>query len=101
MKNFFQSSGDLRAPPYRLNPTVGGALALFHQLAQLLLIGLRDEIQWALKPEFRHDIDIAGIFLIKQRMNTVHHHVEFRPVIAILLGNASVKIQHLSADPHA
>ena len=34
-------------------------------------------------------------------MHTVHHHIEFRPVIAVLLGNAPVEIQHLPADPHA
>mgnify|MGYP007000171176 len=75
MQNLFQGSGDLRAPPYRLNPAVGGALTLFHELTQLSLTGLRDEIQWVLNPEFGHNIDVARIFLIKQRMNTVHHHV--------------------------
>jgi hypothetical protein len=65
MQNFFQGPGNLGAPPDRFNPTVGGALALFHQLAQLFLIGLRDEIQRILKPEFRDDINIARIFLIE------------------------------------
>ena len=31
----------------------------------------------------------------------VHHHIEFRPVIAVLLGDTAVEIQHLPTDPHA
>ena len=65
MQDFFQGSRDLRAPPDRFNPTVGGALALLHQLTQLCFIGLRYEIQWVLKPEFGDNINVAGIFLIK------------------------------------
>jgi hypothetical protein len=65
MQDLFQGSGNVRAPPDRLNPTIGGALALFHQLAQLLFIGLRDEIQRILKPELGHDVNVARVFLIK------------------------------------
>ena len=59
MQDLLQSSGDLRAPPDRLDPAVGGPLALFHQLAELLLVGLCDEIERVLKPEFRDDINVA------------------------------------------
>ena len=65
MQDFFQSSGYLRAPPDRFDPAIGGALALLHQLAELFLVGLCDEIQRVLKPEFRDDINVARIFLIK------------------------------------
>ena len=59
MQDLLQGSGDLRAPPDRLYPAVGGALALFHQLAELLLVGLRNEVERVLKPEFRDDINVA------------------------------------------
>ena len=65
MQDLLQGSGDLCAPPDRFDPAVGGALTLFYQLAQLFLVGLCDEIERVLKPEFRDDINVAGILLIK------------------------------------
>ena len=100
MQDLFQGSGDLRATPDRFNPAISGALAFFYQPPQLFLIGLRDKVQWVLQPKPGDDINISGIFLVKQRMNTVHHHIEFRPVIAIFFGDTPVKIQHLPANPH-
>jgi hypothetical protein len=88
----------LGAPSHRLYATEDGTLTFQNQRAQLLRTGLTNELEGVLEPKLGNNIDISRILLIQQGMNTMQHHVEFRPVIAIPLTDPSVKIKHFSAN---
>lgn len=101
MQNLFQCSGDLRAPAYGFKPTEGGSLTLPDQQTQLVRAGLTDQLEGVLKSKLGHDVDITGVLLIEQCMNTVKHHIEFRPVISVFFSDSPIKIEHFPTNTDA
>jgi hypothetical protein len=88
----------LGAPSHRLYATEDGTLTFQNQRTQLLRTGLTNELEGILEPKLGNNIDIPRVLLIKQGMNTMQHHVEFRPVIAISFTDPSVEIEHFPAN---
>ena len=65
VEDFLQRPRNLGTAPNRLDPAVGGPLALPHEQSQLLFAGLANQIERVLKAKLWNNIDIARIFLIK------------------------------------
>jgi hypothetical protein len=99
MQNLFQCSGNLRAPAYGFKPTESGSLTLPYQQTQLVRAGLTDQLEGVLESKLGHDVDITGVLLIQQCMNTVKHHIEFRPIIPISFSDPPIEIEHFPTNP--